>query len=117
MALYNKAIQVGYPPGSIFKIVVLIAALEYDLDIEGKEYLCPGYEDINNIRIKCTTKHGNIDLSKAFAVSCNSTFIQIGKELGSEKIIDLAKRLNFGEKIGIGLLEESQGNLQMGMIY
>ena len=114
MALYNKAIQVGYPPGSIFKIVVLIAALEYDLDIEGKEYLCPGYEDINNIRIKCTTKHGNIDLSKAFAVSCNSTFIQIGKELGAEKIIDVAKRLNFGEKIGIGLLEESQGNLPNG---
>lgn len=114
MALYNKAIQVGYPPGSIFKIVVLIAALESNIDITEEVFLCPGHEDVNNLRIKCTGKHGYINLEEAFALSCNSTFIKIGKEIGSKKIIEVAKRLNFGEKIGIGLLEETKGNLPNG---
>lgn len=111
MALYNKAIQVGYPPGSIFKLVVLIAALESNIDFEDMEYICNGYEEINNLRIKCTDIHGEINLNEAFYRSCNSTFIQIGKELGGKRVIDTARRLGFGEKIGLGLLEEADGNL------
>lgn len=114
MALYNKTIQVGYPPGSIFKIVVLIAALESDINIVDQEFYCNGYEDVNNVRISCNGNHGSIDLEKAFTISCNSTFIQLGKEVGAAKIIELAKRLNFGEKINIGLLEEIEGNLPEG---
>ncbi len=111
MALYNKAIQVSYPPGSIFKLVVLIAALESDMEFDDRNYLCNGYEEINGVRIKCTGEHGFINLEEAFYKSCNSTFIQLGKELGGKKIIDTAKKLGFGEKIGIGLLEEVRGNL------
>ncbi|WFA09669.1 penicillin-binding transpeptidase domain-containing protein [Tissierella sp. Yu-01] len=114
MALYNKAIQVGYPPGSIFKIVVLLAALESEYNILDEDFYCPGYEDINNIRIKCTGVHGEVSLEEAFSLSCNSAFIQVGKKIGSEKIIELAQRLNFGEKINIGLLEEISGNLPDG---
>lgn len=111
MALYNKAIQVGYPPGSIFKIVVLIAALESDSDFQSREYFCQGFEEINNVRIKCTGNHGFLDLEEAFYRSCNSVFIQIGRELGPQVIIDTAKRLGFGQKVGIGLIEEIKGNL------
>lgn len=114
MALYNKAIQVGYPPGSIFKIVVLLAALEEENDFINNEYYCPGYEDIGNVRIKCTGIHGAINLEEAFAKSCNAAFIQVGKKIGGYKIIELAKRLNLGEKINIGLLEEIGGNLPEG---
>lgn len=112
MALYNKAIQVGYPPGSIFKTVVLLTAIEEDL--LGKEYHCKGYEDIKNVRIKCTSVHGDISLKEGFEKSCNSVFIQLGKELGGKKIIEMAERLNFGSKINIGLLEEISGNLPKG---
>lgn len=114
MALYNKAIQVGYPPGSIFKIVVLLAALESEYDFLNEDFYCPGYEDTNNVRIKCTGVHGDVSLEDAFSLSCNSAFIQVGKKVGSEKIIELARRLNFGEKINIGLLEEISGNLPDG---
>src|SRR5690606_33685025 len=53
MSLYNKAIQVSYPPGSIFKIVVSLAALEENLDFLNRDYYCNGYEKINNVVIKC----------------------------------------------------------------
>lgn len=114
MALYNKAIQVSYPPGSIFKIVVLLAALEEEPDIINREFYCRGYEKINNLTINCNSTHGNISLKNGFAKSCNSVFIQIGKEIGAKKIINMAKRLGLGESINIGLLEEVEGSLPEG---
>lgn len=114
MSLYNKAIQVSYPPGSIFKIVVLLAALEEDPSIINKIFHCNGYEKINNLIIKCNNTHGDISLKNGFAKSCNSVFIQIGKEIGAKKIIEMAKRLGLGEKINIGLIEEVAGSLPEG---
>lgn len=114
MALYNKAVQVSYPPGSIFKIVVFLAALEEDSNYINKEFYCKGYEDINNIEIKCNSIHSNLDLTEGLAKSCNSVFIQIGKEIGSEKIIDMAEKLGFGKKVNIGLIEEVEGILPKG---
>lgn len=110
-SLFNRSIKVGYPPGSIFKIVVLLAALENDYGIINEEFTCTGEEMVYGLPIKCSSVHGNITLKEAFAQSCNSTFIQIGKRIGSSKILDMARRLNFEEKINIGLPEEIPGNL------
>ncbi len=114
MALYNKAVQVSYPPGSIFKIIVLLAALEEEPDIINQEFYCKGYESINNVTINCNSTHGDISLKNGFAKSCNSVFIQIGKKVGSKKVIEMAKRLGFGEKVNIGLIEEVEGILPEG---
>lgn len=116
MALYNKSIQVAYPPGSIFKIVVLLAALEENYDYINNMFYCKGYENINKLTIKCNNLngHGKISLKDGFAKSCNSVFIQIGKEIGANKIIEMSKRLGFGDKINIGLIEEIEGNLPDG---
>lgn len=114
MALYNKAIQVSYPPGSIFKIVVLLAALEEDPDIAHREFYCSGFESIGDLVINCSSTHGNKSLKDGFAKSCNSVFIQLGKEIGAKKVIEMAKRLGFGEKINIGLIEEVEGFLPEG---
>lgn len=116
MALYNKAIQVSYPPGSIFKIVVVLAGLEKNPDYINHDFYCRGYEDVKGLIIKCSNinGHGNISLKDGFAKSCNSVFIQMGKELGSDKVIDMARRLGFGEKVNIGLIEEIKGNLPEG---
>lgn len=113
MSLYNKAIQVAYPPGSLFKIVVLLTALEEDIDCLNKTFYCKGYEEIGNVVISCNKAngHGYIDINEAFSLSCNSAFIQLGQELGSKKIMDMAERLGFGDRINIGLLEEIRGNL------
>lgn len=110
-ALRNKTIWGEYPPGSIFKIVVVLAALEDNPYIINKNFLCNGFEEINGVRMNCNGVHEFQTLKDAFSNSCNSTFIQIGKEIGGEKIIEMSKRLGFGSKIDVGLLEEKQGNL------
>ena len=116
MEFFNKAVQVSYPPGSLFKIVVLLAGLQEDMNLVNKEFYCRGYEQINDLIIKCSKEegHGKINLKNAFAQSCNSVFIQIGERIGAKKIIEMAKKLGFGEKINIGLVEEIKGNLPEG---
>lgn len=111
----NKAIQKTYPPASLFKTVVMIAALEENLiDLEEK-FLCTGVEIIGVEETRCKAhedgERGELDIIEAFEESCNSTFIQLGKRVGGEKIIEVAERLGFGSKIGIGLIEEISGNL------
>lgn len=111
MTLYNKSIQVGYPPGSIFKIVVLLAALEDNSDVIHEDFICNGHESVGNLKINCSGVHNHINLKDAFSKSCNSTFIQMGKKIGSKKILDMARKLNFEDKINIGLIEEISGTL------
>lgn len=111
MALHNKAIQITYPPGSVFKIVVFLAALEDNPSILDKNFFCKGYEEINGVKMNCNSIHGLLSLKEAFSKSCNSTFIQIAEELGGQKILDAAKRLGLEDKASIGLLEEAKGKL------
>ncbi|WP_352418550.1 penicillin-binding transpeptidase domain-containing protein [Proteiniborus sp.] len=112
MDFYNKAIEVAYPPGSIFKIIVLLAAIEEDLSDIDDTFICEGYVDLGSFKIKCnnTDGHGELTVYKAFSESCNSVFIQIGQKVGAKKIINMAKKLGFGEKIQ-NILIESRGNL------
>ncbi|WP_069649454.1 peptidoglycan D,D-transpeptidase FtsI family protein [Caloranaerobacter ferrireducens] len=118
MELYNKAIQVSYPPGSLFKIIVLAAALQSGKIDLNKKYFCKGYEEVGNIKIACHSYkeggHGELNLEEAFYKSCNSVFIQIGKTVGAKKIIQTARKFGFGELVDVGLLEEVKGNLPGG---
>ncbi len=77
MEFFNKAVQVSYPPGSLFKIVVLLAGLQEDMNLVNKEFYCRGYEQINDLIIKCSKEegHGKINLKNAFAQSCNFYYL------------------------------------------
>jgi len=113
--LYNKAIQISYPPGSVFKIIVASALLENNvIDLEDK-LVCEGFEMLGTNMIKCNTYerggHGELTFEEAFAVSCNSAFIQGANALGGEKLIEMAEKFGVGKKTGIKLDEEVGGIL------
>ncbi|WP_053957083.1 peptidoglycan D,D-transpeptidase FtsI family protein [Inediibacterium massiliense] len=111
--LYNRAVQIAYPPGSIFKIIVAAAFLEEN--IKEDTFFCKGYEEIDGVQIKCSSfkkgGHGEIHLEDAFAQSCNTAFIQMGQRIGGEKIIDMAKKFGLGAKTEVGLAEEIEGKI------
>lgn len=98
--LVNKVTQGTYPPGSVFKIVLAAAAAEQGISPD-KTFVCKGYEMINGQKVICKTGgeegHGTITLRDALAQSCNSTFIQLGQELGAETILQTAKKMGLGE--------------------
>ncbi|WIF94507.1 peptidoglycan D,D-transpeptidase FtsI family protein [Caminicella sporogenes] len=116
MELYNKAVQISFPPGSIFKIIVAAAAIEKKLVDMQQNFYCKGYEKLGkDIIIKCHSYekggHGNLNLKQAFAASCNSVFIQIGQILGGEEILNMAKKFGLGKKTGIKIDKETEGVL------
>ncbi len=116
--LYNKAIQMTFPPGSIFKTIVAAAALEQGLVSTDEIFYCNGLETIGNIEIRCNSfeqgGNGTLSFQEAFAQSCNSTFIQVGQRLGAKSIIEMAEKFGLGKKVDIGLPEEEPGYLPQG---
>lgn len=110
--LINKTVW-PYDLGSVFKTVVAAAAIESNKIDLNKKYLCEGSISVGNNIIHCSTHetHANreITLDEAFALSCNTTFVKIGIELGDEIILNMAKKLGLGEKQCYEILEEKSG--------
>ncbi len=111
--LLNRAVQGAYPPGSIFKPVVALAALKSGLASESTGYSCPGYFELGKVRFDCWQKigHGWIDMQKAIEQSCNSYFCQLGIKCGPDSIRSMAKDLGLGARSGIPLLYEERGSV------
>lgn len=92
--LLNRA-EYSFTPGSVFKIVVALSALEKDLSLYDLEYCCEGEIDIDNAVFRChnLNGHGNITLEDAFAHSCNTYFINLARVIGLESIVETCKKL------------------------
>lgn len=110
--LINRAVQ-AYIPGSIFKIVVLSAALEEKIATLDDEFFCTGSIEVGGNVIRCSSYekggHGRITLKEAFAHSCNSVFIELGIKLGKERILEYAEKFGLGKTVLDILPEEKPG--------
>lgn len=98
--LLNRAVA-RYDMGSVFKIVVLSAALESGSVSLDDTFVCTGEKTVGNIHFLCRN-HRNIEkltVCDAFVYSCNSVFIDIGLKTGYNNIIAMAKRFGLNEKL------------------
>ncbi|MDZ4910506.1 penicillin-binding protein 2, partial [Clostridium perfringens] len=111
----NRALAVTYPPGSVFKLVVLYAALENNAIDENYRYNCNGSAKIGTsgkvLNCNNNVAHGSEDVSDALANSCNCAFYDIAKRVGSEKIFEAIKTLHLDEKVDIGIDEEKDSKI------
>lgn len=96
--LLNRATQGRYPPGSTFKVVVAIAALENGLVDDNWSYNCTGELDLPGAPLGCTGVHGEVNLQEAFAHSCNTAFATLGAQVGAKKLVQTAERLGFNKE-------------------
>ncbi|MFH1477234.1 MAG: penicillin-binding protein 2 [Verrucomicrobiota bacterium] len=108
--LFNRALNGLYAPGSVFKPLVALAALERGVD-PGLTLECPGYFELGNQRFACymNTAHGRIGFRRAIRVSCNVFFYQLGLKCGYDGIYNMALAAGFGQPTGISLDGESAG--------
>lgn len=110
-AAINRAIAGVYPPGSTFKPITALAALESkSINPEAVLVNCPGYYWLPPY-IKCWGVHGAVNLFKAMAVSCNTYFQEVGRLTGIENIVNIATQFGLGRKTGIDLPGEAKGLL------
>ncbi len=109
--LMNRVIQGQYAPGSTFKIVMAIAALEEAVITPHTTFYCPGYLSVYNTVFRCARPggHGVVDVRKALQHSCNVFFYQVGIRLEIERIAKWARRLGLGAPTGVDLPHENSG--------
>lgn len=102
---YNRATLGTYAPGSTFKILTSIAALEEGYITPETTFTCNGYIEYGGQRFDCTGEHGTIALSQAIKYSCNVYFYEVGKLIKGEGIEDYCKRFGLGELTKIEIAE------------
>ena len=109
----NRLLGAHYVPGSTFKLVTAICAIENIPDIYSREWVCNGeYQPKSGVAIKCNANHGkHINFKDALAKSCNSAFAQIAIELGQEKLATTAKELGIGSAVTVsGTIDSYAGH-------
>ena len=96
--LASKTVQDAYPPGSTFKIVTALAALEANIISPKDNFSCVGKMEISNRFFHCWKKggHGEMDLAKSLIESCDVYFYELALKVGIERINEMATQLGLG---------------------
>ncbi|RAU22283.1 penicillin-binding protein 2 [Paramagnetospirillum kuznetsovii] len=111
--LSNKAIAGQFAPGSTFKLVTALAALESrDITPEMRVF-CSGHTQLGSIKFHCWKKegHGGQDLVSGIKNSCDVYFYEVARRTGFEKIAEMARRFGMGGPTGVDLPNERPGNI------
>ena len=104
-ALYNRATQALYSPGSTFKIVSLTTALENNIATESSVFSAPGETEIGNGKVTNfdNYSYGEITLARATELSANTVYGQLGVQIGSKLLVSGAEKFGFNKEISFNL--------------
>ena len=106
--LFNKALTATYPPGSTFKTMVALAALEAGVDPH-RTYTCNGVFNYGGHPYKCDKHHGTLDMHGAIVTSCDVFFYQTALSVGPDKIAQVARHFGLGQIFDIGIQGQKPG--------
>jgi penicillin-binding protein 2 len=104
-----RAIQQHYHPGSTFKTVTAVAALEEGLFRPTTSVQCPGQFRMGRHVWRCGHVHGPVDFTRAMGASCNVFFYEAGAGLGADAIAKWARLLGLGAPTGLDVAGEVPG--------
>ena len=107
----NSCVVDVYEPGSTFKIITTIGALNEGLTSINEKFYCSGSCQVDGQKIKCwkTIGHGSQTLVEGFKNSCNCVFVNLAMRLGVEKLYKYMKMFGIGQKTGVDIKAESVG--------
>ena len=107
--LLNRATSQAYPPGSIFKLVVALAALDSNKTSRFRTFLCNGSAKIGSGTFDCWDTHNIQDLNGAITHSCNVYFYNLGLLAGADRLAEYASKLGLGKPTDIEFFSEVNG--------
>jgi len=115
--LFNRGAISMYPPGSTYKMLVAIAALEEGIITPEETNKCSGGLKLGNRFFKCTHHHGKVNLKQAIEQSCNTYFYKLIRKVGLDNFHKYSTMFGFGKKTGIDISPESKGNVPSVAYY
>jgi penicillin-binding protein 2 len=109
--LSNRSLQGGYPPGSVFKIFMAIAALAEKVTDKNERIFCPGFLNFAGRNYRCHkhSGHGSVNLAESLIQSCDVFFYTVGNRLGVDRINRYAKMFSLGNPTRLDLAPEHPG--------
>ena len=109
--LYNKAVSGSYPPGSTFKMVVALAALEAGELDPAETFWCPGHLQLGRRRFHCWRRggHGHVNLHESLKFSCDVFYYETARRVGIDRITEMARKLGLGVKHDLPIPAISEG--------
>lgn len=109
--LPNKSVQGNYPPGSTFKMMVAMAALEEGIIDPDETVYCPGHLKVGTNKFHCWKRsgHGHMNLRKSLKHSCDVFYYEVAQKVGIEKIAAMARRFGLGEQHKLPVSAVSSG--------
>ena len=109
--LADKTVQGAYPPGSTFKVVTLLAALEAGVIAPDETVYCRGYTELGNRKFHCWKRagHGHVGVEQSLEQSCDVFYYEMAQRVGIEKISEMARMLGIGVKHELPLSAISEG--------
>jgi penicillin-binding protein 2 len=98
--LANKSVQGTYPPGSTFKMMVALAALEAGVIGPEDTVFCRGFVELGESRFHCWKRsgHGHIDLKDSLKHSCDSFYYEVAQKVGIENIAEMSRKFGLGDR-------------------
>lgn len=111
--LANKVVQGAYPPGSTFKMVTALAALEADAVNVNSSVRCPGYLEVGGRKFHCWKRggHGKVDLQRSLAESCDVYFYDTAMKVGIDKIAEMGRKLGLGQRHDLPMSAITDGSM------
>jgi penicillin-binding protein 2 len=109
--LANKSVAGAYPPGSTFKMVTALAALEAGVATTSSSVNCPGHLEVGGRRFHCWSRrgHGRVDLDRALSESCDVYFYDLALKVGIDKIAEMGRKLGLGVRHEIPMSAITEG--------
>ncbi|NWF50857.1 MAG: penicillin-binding protein 2 [Ignavibacteriaceae bacterium] len=114
--MFNRATMSLKPPGSTYKMLAAIAALDLGVITTSTTFYCGGGFTFGRF-FKCHGSHGAVNVVHAIEKSCNTFFYKLIYEIGLEKWYEYGKKFGFGTKTGIDIGEESAGFIPNTAFY
>ncbi|MFB2593512.1 penicillin-binding protein 2 [Paracoccus sp. p4-l81] len=109
--LADKTVQGVYPPGSTFKMVTLLAALEAGVINGGSTVYCPGYTTVGDRRFHCWKRagHGSVDCRESLQQSCDVFYYDVAQRAGIDRVAEMARRLGIGIRPDLPMSAVAEG--------
>lgn len=109
--LANKAVQGAYPPGSTFKMVTGLAALDAGVITPSTTVYCPGHYEVGGRRFHCWKRggHGTVSLERSLAESCDVYYYEVALKVGIDKIAEMGRRLGLGQRHDLPMSAITEG--------
>lgn len=102
--MFNRVTQAAFAPGSTFKPLIAMMALQEGVIDKDFRFFCPGYHPLGGGRIwKCLGEHGSVNVEEAIKVSCNTFFFELMRQIDVNTLDRWAHRFGFEEKAHIDL--------------